>query len=302
MHVLTKRTLRLFGRNAGLQLKKLIGNPFMLFTIVAATFGTVELFERITERIGVVVIPFSVLIFLIFVYFHFREKIDIFPEKPVTRERYTAIVPFDIRNADHYNDVFRVIQECQKIFGSAALDPDDDLKSWRSDPYSMVILKAGSEIVGFLDYYFFRRPDFERFLNREIDFHQLHRECTLPHPKARQAEVMYVGTIVHFDYVNFLRSDTQYSNEVAYIVEGAIDAILKHQEFGEGGVDVYSSGWSHEGRRLLVRHDFEKDDRYRPRWLEMPIYRRLGLSRRDVEDLRKSFSIRRRTLTKQLGN
>ena len=300
MNYLTKRAARIFARNAAIQIRKIIQNPLSLFTILAATYGIVRLFEEVTARFGFVVAPFALLVFLILVYFHFRDQIDVFPARPVERDAYKVLVPTDVNSARNYDDVCKVIEECQGIFGSQALDPEEDRAAWRKDPYSIVILKSGDAIVGFLDFYFFRREDFDRFLNGEMDFHRLHREHTLPHPQARTADVVYVGTIVHFDYVNFLRNDTQYSIEVSYIVEAAIDMILKYQEFGSDGLDLYATGWSPEGQRLLARHGFSPDTRRRRRWLEKPIYSRLGVKRSEIADLQKSLAGRRRRVVKQI--
>lgn len=301
MSVLTKRAARIIARNAGAQVSKIIRNPLSLFTIMAATYGIVRFFEEVTERFGFVVAPFALLVFLVLVYFHFRDQIDIFPARAVERTGYKVLVPANVNSSEHYGDVTEVIEKCQSIFGSAAFDPEEDRAAWRKDPYSMVILKSGSTLVGFLDFYFFRRGDFNRFLGSDMDFHQLHKTYTLGHPDARGAGAVYVGTIVHFDYATHLRNDTQYSLEVSYIVDAAIETILKYQDFGTGGIDLYATGWSPEGQRLLKRYGFSPDPRYKKRsWLDKPIYSRLGVTKEQVREIQKALAARKSRVTKQI--
>ena len=45
MNVLTKRAAKIFARNAGIQIRKIVQNPLSLFTIMAATYGIVSFFE-----------------------------------------------------------------------------------------------------------------------------------------------------------------------------------------------------------------------------------------------------------------
>ncbi len=301
MHALTRRTARIFARNLGAQIQKVVQNPLLLLTILAATYGIVEAVEGFVQRFGLVVVPFSLLVFAILIYFHFRDQIDIFPGRPIERKADRIVVPADVNDPDNFEDVTRVIEACQGIFGSTAIDPIQDMVSWRNDPYSMVILKAGDGIVGFLDFYFYGRADFDRYLDGEMDFDQLHRTHTLAHPDARRAEVVYVGTVVHFDYVNYLRNDSQYSIEVSDIVEGALEAILKYQDFGSAGIDFYATGWSPEGRRLLGRYGFVPDGRRKPKsWFEKPTYVRPGVTREQVVAMHKSLSGRRKRIARRI--
>ena len=92
MHALTRRTARIFVRNLGAQIQKVVQNPLLLLTILAATYGIVEAVEGFVQRFGLVVVPFSLLVFAILIYFHFRDQIDIFPGRPIERKADRIVV------------------------------------------------------------------------------------------------------------------------------------------------------------------------------------------------------------------
>lgn len=72
-------------------------------------------------------------------------------------------VPYRIQIPPGIDVVKRVIARCQTYFQGAAIDPDEDLRAFTADPYSIVVLTdpEGREI-GFIDFYFFDREEFDR--------------------------------------------------------------------------------------------------------------------------------------------
>src|SRR5690606_15750799 len=106
--------------------------PLLLFTLALAAYGVARSLQDITDKFGYVVIPFSLLAFLLLVIFHFRREIDVFPPETISRgSGYRMFVPHNTASEANYDDVSKVIANCQKIFGSAAIDPLEDIKAWR---------------------------------------------------------------------------------------------------------------------------------------------------------------------------
>jgi hypothetical protein len=282
-------------------MEKLVANPLLLFTSAAAAFGLVKAAEEITTRFGYITLPFAGLIFCILLIFHYRDQLDIFPEPARERETYKLFVPTMPDKREHLDAILEVIEVSQEVFGPDALNAANDIRSWRDDPYSIVILKSGEEIVGFIDFYYFTRADFETYLSGEVDFHALHATKTLAHPAARTAEVAYVGTILHVDFLRYLRSDSQYSKEISLLISGAIDAFLKYQEIPPTGLDVYSLGWSREGRRFLSKFGFTEDPHGKETLFNrQALYSRRNTTREQLVSLKRESAERRTRISREI--
>ncbi|MHA6685246.1 hypothetical protein [Mesorhizobium sp. A556] len=286
---------RILRRHVELQIGRLVENPLLLFTLAFAAYGISRTLHDITDSFGYVVIPFTLLAFLLLLLFHFRREIDVFPPETISRGAgYRMFVPHNVANEENYNDVSKVIANCQKIFGAAAIDPLEDMKAWRSDPYSMVILKSGDNILGFLDFYFFRPGDFDAYLKGDRTFDELHAQSVLPDPAARSAKIVYVATVVHFEFCSVARRENQYRSEIYMIVSAALRALLKYQDFPEDGLDFYSSAWSEEGRRMLERFGFSEDKDYRKRNIfDRAMFSLKSVRREQVERIVGELSNRR---------
>lgn len=297
-----KRALKIIYRHIEIQLGKIIGNPFAVFTLAFAAYGIAKMVQEITATFGMVVVPFSVLIFAILVYFHFRDEIDVLPPETINRAAgYRIYVPSDLVDATVYNDVKQIIDESQKIFGSAAVDPLQDIGAWRNDPFSMVILKSGEKVLGFLDFYFFERQDFERFLSGEAEFDDIHANCVLPHPQARTAKIAYIGTVVHFEFCSVARRENQYRSEVYMIVAAALEAILKYQDFGDDGIDFFASAWSKEGRQMLERFGFREETSYVKRgFFDSQLLTRRNVTKSEVEAIYRGFANQKAAVNMEL--
>lgn len=298
---MNRRVFKLFLHNLQTQMEKLVANPLLLFTAAAAAFGIVKAAEEITTRFGYITVPFAALIFCILLIFNFRDQLDIFPEPAIVRENYKLFVPIKPDKREHLDAILKVVEVSQEVFGPDALNAANDIRSWRDDPYSIVILKSGEEIVGFIDFYYFNRADFETYLAGEVDFHALHATKTLAHPAARTAEVAYVGTILHVDFLKYLRSDSQYSREISLMISGAIDAFLKYQEIPPTGLDVYSLGWSKEGRRFLSKFGFTEDPRGKKAFLTRQVlYSRCNFTRDQLVSLKRESAERRTRISREI--
>lgn len=298
---MNKRITKLFIRNLKVQIEKLVANPLLLFTSAAAAFGIVKAAEDITTRFGAVTIPFTILIFGLLVVFHFRDQLDVFPPPVEPRRGYKLFVPSEPEKSEHLNAILAVTDVSRAVFGADALDRNEDIRSWQADPYSIVILKAGDDVIGFIDFYYFTRADFETYLSGDVDFHQLHANKTLAHPAARTAEVAYVGTILHVDFLKYLRSDSQYSNEISLMISGAIDAFLKYQEIPPTGLDVFSLGWSKEGRRFLSKFGFTEDPRGKKSvFSRQALYSRRNITREQLLSLKRESAERRTRVHREI--
>ncbi|MGF6174115.1 hypothetical protein [Ensifer sp. 4252] len=201
--------------------------------------------------------------------------------------------PYLVRIPPSTAVAYDVIRKAQDVFQSDAIDPEEDMKAFFSDPYSLICLQDSDDnIFGFTDYYAFEKNHFKLFLQGDYGFDDLLANGLLAHPKARKAKVVYLATILNLSYLlDSMRSERRRQNGI--LVWATVSAILEYQEFPPEGIDLYGIGWDKGGAAILKMFDLEPAGRVMRGLAEGKwIYRRHGVQRQDLEAIRARYQKR----------
>ncbi|HEV7307419.1 hypothetical protein [Ensifer sp.] len=188
---------------------------------------------------------------------------------------------------------YRVVRKAQDVFRSGATDPEEDMRAFHSDPYSLICLQdAQEQILGFVDYYAFEKNHFKLFLQGHYTFANLLAGGQLSHPQARKAKVVYLATILNLGYLlDSMRIERRRQNGI--LIWAAVSAILEHHTFPPDGIDIYSIGWDRGGVAILKMFGLLPVGRViRGQAEGKGIYCRRGVQRKDLEAIRDRYQRR----------
>ncbi|RDL50975.1 hypothetical protein BLJAPNOD_02103 [Ensifer sp. M14] len=201
--------------------------------------------------------------------------------------------PYLVRIPPSTAVAYDVIRKAQDVFQSDAIDPEEDMKAFFSDPYSLICLQDSDDhIFGFTDYYVFEKNHFKLSLQGDYGFDDLLANGLLAHPKARKAKVVYLATILNLSYLlDSMRSERRRQNGI--LVWATVSAILEYQEFPPEGIDLYGIGWDKGGAAILKMFGLEPVGRVMRGLAEGKwIYTRRGIHRQDLEVIRARYQKR----------
>ncbi|MFK0273449.1 hypothetical protein ACIQUG_07230 [Ensifer sp. NPDC090286] len=188
---------------------------------------------------------------------------------------------------------YDVVRKAQDVFRSGAIDPEEDMKAFHSDPYSLICLQDPDEnIFGFIDYYAFEKNHFKLFLQGHYAFDNLLASGLLAHPQARKAKVVYLATILNLSFLlDSMRAERRRQNGI--LVWATVSAILEHHTFPPDGIDIYSIGWDKGGAAILKMFGLQPVSRVmrgqaKGKW----IYCKRGVQKKDLEAIRCRYQKR----------
>lgn len=283
-----------FRRIAG----NLRDNPPSIILAPLTLVGTYSTVEQVLEKYGTsaaVIIGFLILGTLTIALISPKEILPSFSSRttpanskssmPATTEKiYDIAIPASTHTARE------IIDKCAMLFQDEAIDAEEDIKTFVADKYPLICLKEKSgNNIAFCDYYAFDREMYTYFLEGQASFESIFEKGALPHPAARDAEVLHVATLVHFAFLLDGISQLRLM-EVRMVVWAAIKTILTCQNVPARGLDIYSVAWSRVGAAYLKRLGFRpvakiKAGKTRGKW----IYGRLGVTRADLEKLEREY-------------
>ncbi|WP_143348227.1 hypothetical protein [Ensifer adhaerens] len=188
---------------------------------------------------------------------------------------------------------YEVVRKAQDVFRSGAIDPEEDMRAFHSDPYSLICLQdPDGNIFGFIDYYAFEKNHFKLFLQGHYAFDNLLASGLLAHPQARKAKVVYLATILNLSFLlDSMRAERRRQNGI--LVWATVSAILEHHRFPPDGIDIYSIGWDKGGAAILKMFGLQPVSRVMRGQAEGKwIYCRRGVHRRDLEAIRARYQKR----------
>ncbi|MGE6785404.1 hypothetical protein ACQKGL_23070 [Ensifer adhaerens] len=201
--------------------------------------------------------------------------------------------PYRVRVPPSSAVAYDVIRKAQDVFGSDAINPEEDMKAFFSDPYSLICLQDSDEnIFGFIDYYAFEKNHFKLFLQGDYAFDNLLATGLLAHPQARKAKVVYLATILNLSFLlDSMRAERRRQNGI--LVWATVSAILEHHTFPPDGIDIYSIGWDKGGAAILKMFGLQPVSRVMRGQAEGKwIYCKRGVHKRDLEAIRCRYQKR----------
>lgn len=201
--------------------------------------------------------------------------------------------PYLVRVPPSTAVAYDVIRKAQDVFQGDAIDPEEDMKAFFSDPYSLICLQDPDEnIFGFIDYYAFDKSHFKLFLQGDHAFDDLLANGLLAHPHARKAKVVYLATILNLSYLlDSMRAERRRQNGI--LVWATVSAILEHHAFPPEGIDIYSIGWDKGGAAILKMFGLQPVGRVirgqaEGKW----IYAKRGVQRKELDAIRARYQKR----------
>lgn len=188
---------------------------------------------------------------------------------------------------------YEVVRKAQDVFRSGAIDPEEDMRAFHSDPYSLICLQdLDGNIFGFIDYYAFEKNHFKLFLQGHYAFGNLLASGLLAHPQARKAKVVYLATILNMSFLlDSMRAERRRQNGI--LVWATVSAILEHHTFPPDGIDIYSIGWDKGGAAILKMFGLQPVSRVMRGQAEGKwIYCKRGVQKKDLEAIRCRYQRR----------
>ena len=201
--------------------------------------------------------------------------------------------PYLVRVPPEKAVAYEVVRKAQSVFRSDAVGPEEDMRAFLSDPYSLICLQDQNEqIFAFIDYYAFERNHFKLFLQGDYTFDSLLMGGLLAHPQARKAKVVYLATILNLSFLlDSMRAERRRQNGI--LVWATVSAILEHHTFPPDGIDIYSIGWDKGGAAILKMFGLQPVSRVMRGQAEGKwIYCKRGVHKRDLEAIRCRYQKR----------
>lgn len=281
-------------------------NPFRIVFYAFAIIGYISTLEKAYNESREVYLALLFISVLATIWIVFFVRIDyvggVEPDTPRKPRRTPASLsvaddekPYRIRVPTTRQTAEGVIEKSQKIFGTDAINPDEDMENFLNDPYSLIALTDRQQnIQGFIDFYAFKSEHYQLFIKGEFDFDELLAHSLINHPQARSATAIHISTLVNMSYL--LDSlQRQRSRENRIMIWAVAEAILAYQNFPPQGLDIYSIGWSKSGEKAMRMFGLKQVGRViKGTSLGKPIYALKGVQRDQLEALvergREDFS------------
>lgn len=232
-------------------------SPPKLLALAASFLGTSLGIHQLSQSIGqtpTAMICLSVIALYIFLLIQQSVKSE---QKALPSDlRYRVIVPATT------NQHKRITEACA-YFGNSAIDPIDGTNAIEADQYSTAALRDfnGRE-VGFADYYAFRKSDAKRYINGNISKRDFFSDYYLPHPKARDADALYISTIFRYDHISDRSAFG--AKEAAILCWCIIKLITIVQKEPIEGWLIFTAGGTPAGERLIKHFDLDDTGKLDP--------------------------------------
>ena len=176
---------------------------------------------------------------------------------------HTITVPADV------SDVDSTIYLASQVYGGETMNPSTLHEAYRKNPYSHLIVKDTKDnVLGYLDFFQLKSAVFEAFLQGTTTENYFEPSDVLAYGDPAAANRMYLAGMAAFT-----ESWSERGRIVQMLLNGFARLLLAkyipHAEY----IEVYATGFSEEGSRLLQRTGFQCLNDGSARKDEQPLYR-----------------------------